>query len=253
MSLFLIFVFIFFIGSILGWFIELFFRKIYHGKWVNPGFLVGPYLPIYGFGLTIMTALHVYLGGYHFNPIITILLMGLCMTLLELIGGLIFLKAGVRLWDYRDRKFNYKGVICPTYTIIWTLLGALYYYFISTPTLKALDWFSKNISFSYILGIFTGVIVIDFVYSSHLYKRIRKYAKKNNVDIMYEKFKYYIREIQETAEEKYSFLLPFTQTKNLLEYLMGYDEKSFTEKVKTIKNERKKKKNEKRNSKSDKR
>ena len=96
-------------------------------------------------------------------------------------------------------------------------------------------------------------MVIDFIYSSHLYKRIRKYAKKNHIDIMYEKFKYYIREIQETAEEKYSFLLPFTQTKNLLEYLMGYDEKSITEKVKTKKNERKKIKNEKRNSKSNKR
>ena len=87
---------------------------------------------------------------YFLNPLITILLMGLCMTLLELIGGLIFLKAGVRLWDYRDRKFNFKGVICPTFTIIWTLAGALYYFFLATPVLNALEWFSNNLSFSYI-------------------------------------------------------------------------------------------------------
>ena len=243
MSLFLIFVFIFYCGSSLGWIIELFFRRFAHGKWVNPGFLVGPYLPIYGLGLAIMTSIHVFLDNYDIHPIFAILLMGLCMTLLELVGGLIFLKAGVRLWDYRDRKFNYKGVICPTFTIIWTLAGALYYFFLATPVLNALEWFSNNLSFSYILGIFTGCIIIDFVYSSKLYKKIRKYAKRNNIDVMYEKLKLHIKEKQEERKEKYSFLLPFYQTKNLIEYLMGYDEKAFTERLKEKKKNRKKKKN----------
>ena len=243
MSLFLIFVFIFYCGSSLGWIIELFFRRFAHGKWVNPGFLVGPYLPIYGFGLAMMTSIHVFLDNYDFHPIVAILLMGLCMTLLELVGGLIFLKAGVRLWDYRDRKFNYKGVICPTFTVIWTLAGAFYYFFLATPVLNALEWFSNNLSFSYILGIFTGCIIIDFIYSTKLYKRIRKYAKTNNIDIMYEKLKLHIKEKQEERKEKYSFLLPFYQTKNLIEYLMGYDEKAFTERLKEKKKKRKKKKN----------
>lgn len=243
MSLFLIFVFIFYCGSSLGWIIELFFRRFAHGKWVNPGFLVGPYLPIYGLGLAMMTGIHVFLDNYDFHPIVAILLMGLCMTLLELIGGLIFLKAGVRLWDYRDRKFNYKGVICPTFTIIWTLAGALYYFVLATPVLNALEWFSNNLSFSYILGIFTGCIVIDFCYSSKLYLKIRKYAKSNNIDVMYEKLKLHIKEKQEERKEKYSFLLPFYQTKNLIEYLMGYDEKAFTERLKEKKKNRKKKKN----------
>ena len=243
MSLFLIFVFIFYCGSSIGWIIELFFRRIVHGKWVNPGFLVGPYLPIYGLGLAIMTSIHVLLDNYDFHPIVAILLMGLCMTLLELVGGLIFLKAGVRLWDYRDRKFNYKGVICPTFTVIWTLAGALYYFFLATPVLNALEWFSNNLSFSYILGIFTGCIVIDFCYSSKLYLKIRKYAKNNNIDVMYEKLKLHIKEKQEERKEKYSFLLPFYQTNNLIEYLMGYDEKAFTESLKEKKKNRKKKKN----------
>ena len=50
MNIFLILTFLFFIGSIGGWILELFFRKIAsRGKWINPGFLVGPYLPLYGF------------------------------------------------------------------------------------------------------------------------------------------------------------------------------------------------------------
>ena len=57
MNKFLTFIFIFFIGSTAGWVLELFYRRIDHGKWVNPGFLVGPYLPIYGFGLCILLLL----------------------------------------------------------------------------------------------------------------------------------------------------------------------------------------------------
>lgn len=222
MSLFFSFVFLFYVGSSIGWVLELFFRRIEHKKWVNPGFLVGPYLPMYGLGLVIITVLHLWLDQYDLNPIITIILMGLCMTLLELITGLIFLRLKVRLWDYSNYFLNFKGVICFHMTLIWTGLGAIYYYFLADYVMKALAWFSNNLSFSYILGIFTGVIVIDFVYSSKLYKKIRKYAKNNNIVIMYENLKLHIRNIQERAEEKYSFLLPFRQTKNLLEYLVGY-------------------------------
>lgn len=67
MSLFLKYLFLFFIGSTLGWIVELFFRRIAHKKWVNPGFLIGPYLPIYGFGLCFLTLIYtlfkVILGG----------------------------------------------------------------------------------------------------------------------------------------------------------------------------------------------
>ena len=222
MSLFLIFVFLFCVGSIIGWILELFWRRFEYKKWVNPGFLIGPYLPIYGFGLVIITLIHLFIGQYNLNPIITIVLMGLCMTLLELITGLFFLKFKVRLWDYSNYFLNFKGVICFHMSLIWTGLGALYYYFLADYVMKALAWFSNNISFSYVLGIFTGVIVIDFAFSTKLYKKIRRYAKKNNIVIMYENLKLHIRNIVEKSEEKYSFLLPFKQTRNLLEYLVGY-------------------------------
>jgi hypothetical protein len=107
-------------------------------------------------------------------------------------------------------------------SLLWIGIGAVYYYFLADYVMKALSWFSSHLSFSYVLGVFTGVFVIDFIYSSKLYKKIRKYAKNNNVVIMYENLKLHIRDIQERAQEKYSFLLPFRQTKNLLEYLVGY-------------------------------
>ncbi len=225
MNMYLLSVFIFFIGSVIGWFIELVYRRLYHGKLVNPGFLVGPYLPIYGFGLLSLTILHILLTKLSLNPIVIIFLMGLIMTVIELIGGLFALKQKVRLWDYSKEWLNYKGIICPLYSAIWLLVGAVYYFFLYDPLMYAINWFNENISFSYILGIFTGFILIDFVYSTKLYIKIRNFAKENDVTVMYEKLKLHIKDVQRNAQEKYSFILPFKQSKKLVDYLSSYKDK----------------------------
>ena len=222
MNLFLQFIFIFYMGCTLGWILELFFRKIVHGKWVNPGFLIGPYLPIYGLGLAALTLIYLLFKDSTLNPIIIVLLMGVLMTLIELIGGLIGLKNNIRLWDYSDQWGNYKGLICPLFSAIWTAIGGLYYFLLAPYVMHALDWFSKNLAFSYTLGIFTGVIIIDLFYSSKLYIKIKDYAKENNITIKYEQFKMHIKEKQTERKEKYSFLNPFKQTKPLKEYLADY-------------------------------
>lgn len=226
MSWFLYFVFIFFIGSTVGYILELFFRRIVHKKWVNPGFLVGPYLPIYGFGLCTLTVIYLIFYKLVVNPFLIIILMGLSMTFIELIGGLIFIEAGgVKLWDYSDMPGNFKGIICPQFTLIWTLLGAVYYYFIANKIMNALDWFTVNQSFSFILGIFFGIFVLDYIYSTKVLVKIRRFAKDNDLIVKYEELKKNIKEIQEKNREKYSFIFPFKQNKTLIEYLNLYKKK----------------------------
>ena len=115
MNWFLTFLFIFYIGCTAGWIMEFFFRRAVSGHWVNPGFLVGPYLPIYGFGLTALTIIYLLFRNLAVHPIIVILLMGATMTLIEFIGGLSFIDGkGVKLWDYSNEWGNYKG--CLLYT-----------------------------------------------------------------------------------------------------------------------------------------
>lgn len=231
MSWFLYFVFIFFIGSTFGYVLELFFRRIVHKKWVNPGFLVGPYLPIYGFGLCTLTVIYLIFSKLIVNPFLIIILMGLSITLIELIGGLIFIEAsGVKLWDYSDMPGNFKGIICPQFTLIWTLLGAIYYYFIADKIMNALDWFKVNQSFSFILGIFFGIIVLDYIYSTKVLVKIRRFAKDNDLVVKYEELKKHIKDIQEKNREKYSFLFPFKQSKALGEYLNLYKKKKVNNK-----------------------
>ena len=222
MNLYLQFIFIFYMGCTLGWILELFFRRIVHGKWINPGFLLGPYLPIYGFGLVTLTSIFLLFKDSNLNSIIIILLMGALMTLIEFVGGIIGLKNNVKLWDYSDQWGNYKGIICPLFSVIWTVIGAIYYFFLASHVMQALDWFGQNLTFSYTLGLFTGLIIIDFIYSSRLYLKIRKYAKENDITVKYEQFKIHIKDIQTKRKEKYSFVNPFKQTKTLKEYLNDY-------------------------------
>ena len=136
----LILAFIFFIGSLAGWLLELIFRRFFSKanpsrKWINPGFLVGPYLPLYGFSLCVVYLLaHInvsFIHGVYLRKTVLFLLMALSVTLIEYFAGLIFIKGmHVKLWDYSDEKFNIQGIICPKFTFFWYLLSAIYYFLI---------------------------------------------------------------------------------------------------------------------------
>ena len=124
---------LFVIGSLLGWIIELFFRRfVSQKKWVNPGFLTGPYLPIYGFGVVVLYAVSNIPLGIELKAvdiIVRIIIIGFGMTFIEFIAGLIFIKGlKIKLWDYSDRKGNIMGIICPLFSLVWLVVGSLYYF-----------------------------------------------------------------------------------------------------------------------------
>ena len=63
-QIFLIVLYLFFFGAVGGWVLELLFRRFFSGanperKWLNPGFLFGPCLPLYGFGTVLLFILMV--------------------------------------------------------------------------------------------------------------------------------------------------------------------------------------------------
>jgi len=238
MELFVKLLFIFFAGSLIGWCIELVFRKFFSGsnpehKWINPGFLVGPYLPLYGFGLTalyLMASVEIPIGNAVVRNIVLIILMMLAMTLIEYIAGLIFIKGlKVKLWDYSDQPGNIQGIICPLFSFFWAVLGAVYIYLVHPHILEALTWLANNLTFCLVIGFFYGVFVIDVFYSLNLVAKVKKFAKENEVVVRYEGLKASIRKGAEERAEKIHFMFPFT-TPNvpLREQLERYVELSET-------------------------
>ena len=227
MSIFLTLASLFFVGSVLGWVLELLFRNIVHKnkKWVNPGFCTGPYLPIYGFGLCtlyLLASLEKY--GMITNPLLNKLVlfaaMAVGMTLIEYIAGLFCLKYfKVMLWDYSDQWGNIQGLICPLFSAIWAFMGAVYYFFVHPYILSALDWLSNNLAFSFVIGFFFGVFVIDVVYSSHLLAKLKEYADENDVVVKWEHLKAEIRSAQDRAAKRAYFVFAFRSDRALLEHL----------------------------------
>ncbi len=191
---FVVVAFLFFTGSILGWFIELFYRRFFNskqnpkGQWLNPGFLTGPWLPVYGFGvmsLFIMSSAESSISNIQANIvlmyIIRIVIMALVMTLIEYIAGIIFIKGmHVKLWDYTNEWLNIQGIVCPKYTFFWALLSGIYYFFLFPPFLHLVVWFISHPWFSFIVGTIFGLFIVDCAFSMHLGTVLRKKAK--NID-----------------------------------------------------------------------
>lgn len=173
---------LFVIGSVVGWVIELFFRRfVSQKKWMNPGFLMGPYLPIYGFGVVCLYAVSNISFGIELewlDIIIHILLIGVLMTAVEFIAGLIFIKGmKVKLWDYSDRKGNIMGLICPLFSLIWLAVGSLYFFFANPLFVSTINWISENLIYTFFIGGVMGMIVVDTAYSIHLGIRVKQFTE----------------------------------------------------------------------------
>jgi uncharacterized membrane protein len=211
-------------GCMLGWVIEVLFRRFFSAKkWVNPGFMKGPWLPLYGFGVVVMftmcylciaflpDSMKLYnpLGGlfgkdYVSGPtvadLLPISLMWIGMVLLEFLAGLIFIKGfHVRLWDYTNMKGNILGIICPVFTVIWLAVAVLFYYGVD-PFLYVLstkvhnymfggDGELAHFGFLFAMGIVYGLMIYDLVVSLNLFATIRKGVESSGVLERYESLK----------------------------------------------------------------
>lgn len=228
-DVFLVACFLFFIGSVLGWCIEVLFRRIFTAKkWINPGFLTGPYLPLYGFGVVGLfgiSLLPIHTGMVWLDAVIIILIMGIAMTLIEYIAGLIFIKGmKIKLWDYSNRWGNIQGIICPLFSLFWLLVAVFFYFVINEPVIEAVRWFVHHIQFAFVVGMFFGVFLVDFGHSVGLTARIRKFAVEHGVVVHFEKLKEAVRARSEENKEKASFAFPFKSLSRFKEELAARKE-----------------------------
>ena len=183
---------LFVIGSLLGWIIELFFRRfVSQKKWVNPGFLTGPYLPIYGFGVVVLYAVSNIPLGIELKAvdiIVRIIIIGFGMTFIEFIAGLIFIKGlKIKLWDYSDRKGNIMGIICPLFSLVWLVVGSLYYFLLNPVLVEGISWISENLIYTFFVGGVVGAMVVDLSYSIHLATKLKQFKEMQG--LRFEEFK----------------------------------------------------------------
>lgn len=219
---------LFIVGGSCGWVIELFFRKLVHKKWVNPGFLIGPCLPLYGTGVVFLYLIcsidYGFIQNEIWQTIFVIAIITIAMTVIEYVTGLIFIKGlKVQLWDYSDRLGNIDGIICPLFSFFWGVIGAMYYLFIHPLLIDAVTWLNVNEIYSFFIGIYFGIFIIDVCYSFNVVTKIRSWAKENEVIVKLEELKLSIKLRAEQIKQKYSFILSFRTKNGLKDELDDYN------------------------------
>lgn len=162
---------LFFVYSVIGWIIEFIYRWREQGTPVNPGFLRGPWLPLYGTGAVLIVAL--YSAMSHLHPALRGLAYLVVLTLVEYATGLLLLRFyGRRCWDYSDEPLNFRGLICPGFSLYWVILA-----FVFEKTLYPLSlWLVRALDPSVLTGIDAlalSLLTVDFVISSGLAERVR--------------------------------------------------------------------------------
>jgi len=202
---------LFSVGTVTGWIIELFWRRFVSGnkRWINPGFLQGPWLPLYGFGTIIL-----YLFSSLHIPVYLLTLIFLAgLTFLEYLAGLIFIRHfKIKLWDYSRNRGNIGGLICPFYSVLWTLLG-LFFYYILYPFLNGIiERLYLYLQYSFFMGIFAGLFAVDVWQSFNIAGRIKAFVNETEEKwpVDFESFKLELRDrVREGFKNHTHFFLPF--------------------------------------------
>ena len=163
---------LFLVFSILGYLYEvaIMYFELHQG-FVNRGFLYGPWLPIYGFGGTLILLAfsglkkkRLAIGKISFTPILCFLGICLFTTGLELAGSYLVERfCGYVLWDYRYVNYGptFEGRIALRSSLQFGILGLIALYVIQ-PLLKRGAAFLRN-KFRFFFLIFELLLILVFL------------------------------------------------------------------------------------------
>ncbi len=176
---FLFYFLLFFIYSVIGWFVEVTYVYIGTKKFVNRGFLIGPYIPIYGYSALIMA---LYLTQYKDNPLTVFLLAIFICTFIEYMISFNMEKLfNARWWDYSNSKFNINGRVCLKNGLGFGFLSLLLIYLINPWLVNLLE--KLNPKLLIIISVICLVIfVFDFITSLIVTFDIKNKIKKFDSD-----------------------------------------------------------------------
>lgn len=152
-------IFFFCLYSFIGWCYESTYVSIKEKKYVNRGFMRGPFLPLYGSGAVVMLVVTI---PFRDNILLTFIAGAIGATLMEYVTGVIMETLfKIRYWDYSEKKFNFQGHICLAATILWGAFTVL----LSNVIHKPIEHFVLMIPYRalrYIVAIVGIIVVSDF-------------------------------------------------------------------------------------------
>lgn len=112
---------LFLVYSFLGWVLETAAGTIKKKRFTNRGFTTGPFCGVYGTAAVLMAAALQELRG---NPVFLFLGCAAVATAVEWITGKTLERLNrKKWWDYSEKRWNFDGYICLSYSVLWGILG----------------------------------------------------------------------------------------------------------------------------------
>ncbi len=115
------FLWLFLVYSFLEWVLETAAGTIKKKRFTNRGFTTGPFCGVYGTAAVLMAAALQELRG---NPVFLFLGCAAVATAVEWITGKTLERLNrKKWWDYSEKRWNFDGYICLSYSVLWGILG----------------------------------------------------------------------------------------------------------------------------------
>ncbi len=107
--------------SFLGWISETVYCSIPAGKFINRGFLNGPFCPVYGIGALLVVS---FLKPFQSNILLLFLCGVIVTSVLEYLTAFLLEKLfHTKWWDYSEHRFNIHGRVCLLNSVLFGILS----------------------------------------------------------------------------------------------------------------------------------
>ena len=160
----------FVIYSILGWVYETILCSVKQKRFINRGFLNGPYCPIYGCG----AVLDILLLGKITNPVLLFLAAALLTGVLEYFTSFTMEKLfHARWWDYSDKKFNINGRVYLTGVIAFGIFSLVLILFLH-PAVSIHTAILPETLRTTVAAILFSILLIDTIYTIAKFSEFEK-------------------------------------------------------------------------------
>ena len=181
---------IFVIGSVLGYIVEMIVGLVQNGHFVNrQGLVIGPFIQVYGIGLVIYYLLIPHAKTNTSVFFISMILGGIVEYLCSYFQERFF---GTISWDYSNLFMNINGRTSIMYCVLWGILGIVFIKIVYPYLEKVFDRIKINLitkavtTFAVLFMIFN--ISISSMAAKRQYERRKKIAAENQIDVFLDKY-----------------------------------------------------------------
>lgn len=226
------YILLFIIYSMIGWAMEVVVTLIGQHKFVNRGFLIGPYCPVYGFGGIFIT---LFLSKYKDDFFVFFVMTLFICTILEYFTSWAMEKIfHARWWDYSYKKIHINGRVCLDAMFGFGIVGTVVMYLLN-PLLMKWIAMAPHILIKIVSITLATIFITDCIVSLKVMSNLKhiNFAKRDNTEEITKK-------VKETLSHKNLF------TKRLVEAFPNFEilKKKTKETIAKTKKEFRKKKRE---------